>query len=213
MFTIDLLKGQGVPKKSGPEGVVVAVATLAIPLVAGMVMVGFYVSDRIVTSVRQQEIASYQASINKLSEAAELQDSFTREKGLLDGCLSEVAGSLGQHSQWSGVLVTLVENMPDSMILTKLEVKQSSVKKKVPQKDDPKKMIDISVPVRTLHMSVCGSSEQNYEEEIRDYRNRLRFSEPLVAKLEDIRVAQGVDKLDDRDVVSYEIDCIFKPEM
>ncbi|UCF43546.1 MAG: hypothetical protein JSV99_01055 [Planctomycetota bacterium] len=213
MFTIDLLKGQGIPKKSGPEGILVAVATFAIPLVAGMVMFGFYVSDRIVTSVRKQEIANYQASIDGLSDAAELQESFTREKGLLGGCLSEVAGSLCSHSQWSGVLVTLVENMPDSMVLTKLEVKQSSVKKKVPQKDDPKKMIDISVPVRTLRMSVCGSSEQNYDDEIRDFRNRLRFSELLVSRLEDIRVAQGVEKLEDRDVVSYEIDCIFKPEL
>jgi hypothetical protein len=213
MYTIDLLKGQGVPTKSGPKGVIVGVVTFAIPLIAGMVMVGFYVSDRIVTKVRQQEIASYQASIDKLSDAAELQKSFTAEKALLNGCLSEVASSLGNHSQWSGILVTLAENMPDSMMLTKLEVKQSSVKKKVPQKDDPKKMIDISVPVRTLHMSVCGNTAENYDEQVRDFRNRLRFSELLVSKLEDIRVAQGVEKLGDRDVTSYEIDCIFKPEL
>lgn len=213
MYTIDLLKGQGIPTKSGPKGVIVGVVTFAIPLIAGMVMVGFYVSDRIVTSVRQQEIASYQASIDKLSDAAALQQSFTREKSQLDSCLSEVAGSLGSHSQWSGVLVTLAENIPDSMILTKLEVKQSSVKKRVPQKDDPTKMIDISVPVRTLHMSVCGSTQENYEEQVRDFRNRLRFSDLLVSKLEDIRVAQGIEKLGDEDVTSYDIDCIFKPEL
>jgi hypothetical protein len=209
MFTIDLLKGRGLPVKSKPQGILVAVATFTVPLIVGMVMFGFYASDKIVTSVRQQEIANYQASIDRLSEAAEVQKSFEQERNLINGCLSEVGSSIGSHGQWSGVLVTLVENMPDS----KLEVKQSSIKKKVPQKDDPKKMVDISVPVRTLHMSVCGSWEEDYDEEIRDFRNRLRFSERLASKLEDIRVAQGVEKLEDRDVVSYEIDCVFKPEM
>jgi len=107
--------------------------------------------------------------------------------------------------------MTLVENIPDSVVLTSLEVKQRSVKRKVPQKDDPKKMINISVPVRTLHISVCGSPQINCDEAVRDFGDRLRSSALLGPKLEDIRVSQGFDTLQNQDVVSYEIDCIFKP--
>jgi hypothetical protein len=213
MFTIDLLKGQGIPVKGRPEGVIVAVVTFVVPIIIGIVMFSFYVSDRIVTSVQKQEIANYQASIDGLSEAAELQRSFEKERDVINSSLSEVSFSIGGHSQWSPVLATLVENIPESMILTKLDVTQKSMKKKVPKKDNPKQMVDVSVPVRTLRMSVCGSSEQNYDKEIRDFRNRLRFSELLVSRLEDIRVAQGVEKFEGREVVSYEIDCIFKPEL
>lgn len=213
MFTIDLLKGQGIPAKAGPEGILFGVLASAVPLILGLAMFGFYISDKIVTSVMEKEIANYEASMSRLSEAAELQKSYEKEKDAIERCLSEVASSIGNHCQWSPVLATLAENMPDSMVLTKLEVKQSSVKKKVPRKDDPKKMVDVSVPVRTMHMSLCGTSEDNYDQEVRDFRNRLRFSELLVSRLQDIRVAQGVDKLDGRAVVSYEIDCIFKPEL
>jgi len=211
MFTIDLLKGKGIPVKSRPEGVVIAAVTSAVPVIIAIVMFGFYLSDRIVISVQKQRIVSYQANIDKLSEATELQKSFEEEKSAINSCLSEIASSIGRHTQWSPVLVTLVENMPHSMVLTKLEVKQHSVKRKVPRRDDPNKMVDISVPVRTLQMSVSGNPQYNCDEAVRDFRNRLRFSKLLRPKLEDIRVSQKSDTLEGQDVVSYEIDCIFKP--
>ncbi|MHC4418134.1 MAG: hypothetical protein ACYSU6_06055, partial [Planctomycetota bacterium] len=91
MFTIDLLKGQGVPVKGRPEGLVVAAVTFAVPFVAAIVMFGLYLSDRIVISVKKQEIVSCQQSIDKLSEATKLQKSFEQERQLINSCLSEVA--------------------------------------------------------------------------------------------------------------------------
>ena len=211
MFTIDLLKGQGIPTKRGPETVVIAAVTFVVPIIITIVMFGLYLSSKIVISVQKQEIVSYQAKIDQLSDAVELQKSFEEEKKLINSCLSEVSSSIGKHTQWSPVLVTLVKNMPDSMVLTKLEVKQRSVKRKIPKKDDPQKMVDISVPVRTLQMSVSGSPQYNCDKAVRDFRDRLRFSKLLKSKLEDIRVSQKADTFEGQDVVSYEIDCIFKP--
>jgi Tfp pilus assembly protein PilN len=148
-----------------------------------------------------------------LSEAAELQKSFEREKNAINGCLSDVSSAIGKHTQWSDILVTMVKNMPDSMVLTNLEAKERSVKRKVPQKGDPGKMVSISVPVRTLQMSISGSSRYDCDKAVRDFRDRLRFSTLLGPKLEDIRVSQKSDTLDGRDVISYEIDCIFKPQL
>ncbi|MHC4570931.1 MAG: hypothetical protein ACYS0C_02485 [Planctomycetota bacterium] len=213
MFTIDLLKGQGVPIKSRPEGIAVTAVTFAVPVIIAIVMFGFYLSNRIVISVQKQRIVSCQANIDKLSDAAELKESFEREKKSINSCLSEVASALGRHPQWSDILVTLVENMPDSMVLTRLEAKEHSVKRKVPKKDDPGKTVDISVPARTLQMSVSGNPHYNSDKAVRDFRNRLRFSTLLGPKLEDIRVSQKSDKLEGQDVASYEIDCIFKPEL
>ncbi len=101
--------------------------------------------------------------------------------------------------------------MPDSVVLTDLEVKLGSVKRKVPKKDDPKIMIDISVPVRTLQINVCGSPQSNCDKAVRGFRERLRSSTLLGPKLENIRVSQRFGTLQEQDVVSYQIDCIFKP--
>jgi len=213
MFTIDLLKGQGIPIKRKPWGVAVAAMVFAVPVLVAMVMLGFYLSNRIVIKVTKQEIVNYEKHIEALSDAVELQKSFEAEKNNMNNCLSEVLSSIGRHTQWSPILATVVENMPDSMVLTRLEVKQRSVNKKVPKKDDPKKMINVSIPVRTLQMSVSGRPQADNDKAVKDFKDRLRFSALLAPKLEDIRVSQKSDTFEGQDAVSYEIDCIFKPEL
>ena len=211
MFTIDLLKGQGIPIRNRPENVAVAVVTFAVPVIVVIVMFGFYLRSKIVISIQEQGIVNYETRIDKLSDAVELQKSFEKEKSEINNCMSEISSSIGRHTQWSPVLTTLVTDMPGSVMLTQLLVKQHSVRRKVPQKDNPKVMTDISVPVRTLQMSVKGYPSSNCDKVVKDFRDSLRFSTSLGPKLEDIRVSQEFDTIDDRDVVSYEIDCVFKP--
>jgi len=213
MFTIDLLKGQGIPIKSRPKGIVIAVITLAVPIIIAIAILGLYLSNSIAMSIQKQGIINYETKIGGLSDAVELQKSFEKEKAVISSALSEVKSSIGRHTQWTPVLATLVENLPDSLVLTELRVKQNSVKIKVPKKDDPQKMVDISVPVRTLQMSVSGRPGDNCDEAVRDFKDRLRSSALLGPKLEDIRVSQKFGTLEGRDVISYEIDCIFKPEL
>jgi Tfp pilus assembly protein PilN len=101
--------------------------------------------------------------------------------------------------------------MPDSVVLTSLEVEHNSVKKKVPKKDDPQKTVDIDVLVRTLRLTVSGRSAGNCDEAVRDFRDRLRASAFLGPRLENIGVSQKSETVEGRDVVSYEISCIFRP--
>ncbi len=213
MFTIDLLKGQCIPRKSSP-GSIATVATAAfVPVIIAIVMFGLYLRNRIVISVQANSIANYETKIDELSDAIELQKSFELEIGTYKNCLSEVSNSFEKHTQWSPVLVTLVKNMPDSVMLTSINIKQSSVRIKVPQNDDPTKMIDVSVPARTLVMKVVGMPQSNCDEAVRNFSDLLRSSSSLGPKLENIRISQGLDSLGGQKVVSYQIECIFKPEL
>ena len=74
-------------------------------------------------------------------------------------------------------------------------------------------MIDIEIPVRTLRISVNGSTLYNSDEAVRDFRDRLWSSAFLGPKLENIGVSEKRETLEGQDVVSYEIDCVFKPEL
>jgi Tfp pilus assembly protein PilN len=213
MFTIDLLKGQCIPIKSGPEGIVVAAATFVVPVIVTIIALGCYLHTRIVTSIQQYGLITYENKINALSEAVELQESFEKEKIAYSSGLQEVAASIGRHTQWSPVLVELASNMPDSMIMTGLEVKQDSLRQTIPKKDDPQQMVSVSVPVRTLSMNVSGNSQYDCDKAVRDFRDRLRSSDSFGTKLENIRVSQKLDTLGGKDVVSYQIECIFKPDL
>lgn len=211
MFTIDLLKGQGIPLRSGPGGVAIAAATVAIPIIGAMAMFGFYLHNRIIVSIKQREIVRWQAKIDKLSDAVELQELLEKQKVVYRDCLSEIKSSVGRYTQWSPVLATLVENMPNSVVLTDLEVRQNFVKRKVPRKGNPEEMIDIDVPVRTLRMNVRGGPQRNCDKAVRDFQDRLRSSDALGPRLENITVSQESGTIEGREIISYQIDCVFKP--
>ena len=210
MFTIDLLKGQGVPIRSGPEGIAVVVVTLVVPVVVAIVMLGCYLHSSIVMSIQKQDILNYETKIEELGDAVQLQKSFEQEKSQINNCLSEVASSIGSHTQWSPIVAAVVRNMPDSMCMTKLKVEQRFVKKQVPSEENPLMMVEITVPAKTLQIGVCAVQHSNSSVVIRDFRDSLRTSLLLQPELENIRVSQKAGKLDDKEVVSYEINCDFK---
>lgn len=211
MFTIDLLNGQGIPLKSKPGSLAIIVISAAIPVIVAVGMLSFYQRNKIVVSVKGQEIAKYQVEIDKLSDAVELQKALEKKKIDYDSCLSEVKSSLKRHTQWSPVLTTIMENIPDSMVLNTLSVEHDTVKKKVPKEDDPKKMVEIDVLVRILRLSVSGGQQTNNDEAVRDFRDRLRASDFLGPRIENIGVSQKSETLEGQDVVSYEISCVLKP--
>ncbi len=213
MFTIDLLKGRGIPVKAGPKDIAVLATTFAIPAVTLLIMLGYYTNNSITMATQRQKIINCQTRIDGLADAAKLQESFEKQKNTINGCVGEVACSIGEYTQWSPILKTVVENMPDSIVLTNLEVKQYSVKRKLPQKDDPQKTVDVTVPAKTLQIKVAGIPQSNCDKAVKDFQDRLRLSPALGPQIEDIRVSQKSEELDGREVISYDIDCMFKPKL
>ncbi|MCK4914213.1 MAG: hypothetical protein KAS69_06440 [Planctomycetes bacterium] len=213
MFKIDLLKGQGIPIKSRPESIAVMAIAFIIPLLIAMAMFGYYLRTTIIISVRTQEIRNYESNTNKLAEAVNLQRSLENEKKTINGCLSDVSSAIANHMQWSPVLETMIKNLPNSVVLTKLSVKQNFVSKSVPSKENFEKMISVSVPVRTLYMKIMANAKYDSAKEVRDFRRQLLLPENLGSKLETVQVSQQVENYKEKDVVFYEINCVFKSEM
>jgi Tfp pilus assembly protein PilN len=214
MFTIDLLKGQGRPVRTKPQGVAIFVATFTVPALAAMLMAGYYVRNEVVISIQKQNIVSFEMQTKRLADALKLKESCEKDKSAINGCLIDVATSIRGHIQWSPVLVTLAENLPDSVVITGLEVGQRSIKRKVAAQGDSEKKVDTNIPVKTLKMRVSGNPTYNCDLEVRAFRDKLRASKVLGPTLEDIVIAsQGHDTLDGRDVVCYDIECIFKPAL
>lgn len=211
MFNIDLLKGQGLPVKTKPQGIAIFVATFAVPALVAILLGGYYVRNQVLVSVQKQKIISFENQTKKLADALKLKESFEKDKNTVNVCMTDVSDYLRGHFQWTPVLVTLVENLPDSVVLTNLEIKKSSIKRK-PAKGETVKKGDVTIPVRTLKMRVSATPSYNSELEVRAFRDKLRASKVLGPKLDDIVIAsQGHDTLDGRDVVCFDIDCVFKP--
>lgn len=213
MFTIDLLNGQGLPLKTKPGGVVIVAITAVLPILLAIGTIGFYLHNNVILSLKEREIVKSEAMIDKFSDAMEHREALMREKITYDSCLSEISSSVKNYTQWSPILTTVVENMPESVVLTSFEVERKSVKKKIPDKDDPKNKKEIEVPYRELRLSVWGEAQSNCDEDVRGFQDRLRTSALLGPKLDNIRVSRNSEKIEGRDVFSYEITCVFKPRL
>jgi len=211
MFTIDLLNGQAIPLNSKPGSLAIIVISAAIPIAIAAGMLSYYHRNAIVVSVKGQEIANCQAEIDKLSDAVELYKALEKKKTDYGIYMSELNSSLKRHTQWSPVLKTLIENIPDSVVLNTLAVEHDTVKRKVPKEDDPQKMVEVDVLVRILRLSVSGGQQSNCDEAVRDFRDRILASPELGPRLEKIEVSQKSETIDGQDVVSYEIRCVLKP--
>jgi hypothetical protein len=217
MFAIDLLKGEGRPARTKPQGVAIFVATFAVPMMVAILMAGYYYRNKVVISIYKQNVANYVTQTDRLADSLKLKEAWDKDKSAINGCLTDVAGSIGMHTQWSPVLVAIVQNLPESVVLNNLEVRQSSIKRKTAvgistEKNKTDKKADTSVVVRTLKLRVSGIAGSDCDREVKVFRERLRASDVLGPKLEDVVIAsQGRDTLDGREVVAYDIDCIFKP--
>jgi Tfp pilus assembly protein PilN len=213
MFKIDLLKGQGVPVKSRPESIAITAVALVVPIIIAFVMLGYFFQNRIVISINKNRIAQYESKIENFADAVGLQQEFELEKKQIEEYLEEVGSSLslGLHKQWTPVLSTIVENIPDSVVLTELEVKRSSQKRKVPKKTDPEKTVSIDVPVRTLRMSVSGNAKSSCDQDIKEFREKLYASQTLGSMLDNIMVSRKMNVFENENEISFEIDCVFKP--
>lgn len=210
MFKIDLLNGQAVPLQRKPGSFAIILISAAVPVIIAIGMISFYHRTSIAASAKEQEITEYQAKIDKLSDAVELQKTLEKKKAAYNSCLSEVRSSIKRYTQWSPALTTLMENMPDSVVLTSLKVDHETVKKKVPKEDNPKKMVEIDVLVRILKLTVSGGQNSDNDEAVREFRDRIRASAFLGPKIEKIRVSQNSETRDGKDIVSYEISCVLK---
>jgi Tfp pilus assembly protein PilN len=213
MFNIDLLKSSGLPIRTKPQGVAIFVATFAVPVLIAILLCGYYIRNKVVISVNKQNIISFDNQTKRLADALKTKDTFEKEKAGINNCMSDISKLIKNHFQWSPVLVALVENLPDSIVLTNLEIKQTTIKRKPAKgENDKDKKANLSIPVRTLKMRVSANPSYSSDLDIRTFKDKLRDSKFLGPRLEDIVIAsQGHDTLDGRDVVCYDIDCIFKP--
>ena len=211
MFTIDLLKGQAIPLDNKSGGLAIMAVTAIVPIVAAIGMFSFYSKIGADVSAKEKEIAGCEAEIAKLSDVLERQNALEQEKANYGKCLSEVKSSIKKYTQWSPVLATLMENIPDSVVLTSLGIENDSVKRKVPKPDDPKIKVEISVGVRTLQLGVSGGPQSNCQEAVKDFMDRLESSAVLGPRLEKITPSRKDEIVDGQEVISYEISCVFKP--
>jgi len=213
MYTVDMLLGEGVPIRSRPGGIALACLIVVVPLLIGLAMTSFYLDGRVILSINKQQLSQIETASTVLAQAMMKTESLQRDRASANAVLTEIKAAVGGYMQWSQSLTALVENLSDSLVLTRLEANRRMVQRRVSVPDDPTRKVEVSVPVRTLTLCVCGRQAGTALEAVRALQESLRFSPVIGPILGTITVSQNRTMLDGEEAVLYELECVLKGEV
>ena len=213
MYTIDLLGGEAVPIRSRPGWIAFVCMLIAVPLLVGVVLVGIHMDRQVTVSIQTQQLTRLEGVLKTLTSAMEKKKALEEQRAATIGLLVDIGKALGRHTQWSPVLETVTESLPEALVLTNLSARQEFVSRKVPSKENPDQTVTVSVPMRSLSISVWGHDGGTTYRAVRQLQDRLRSSETLASRLDTITVSQESGPFDGQPGVRYELNCTFKPEV
>jgi len=205
LYTIDFLKGEGLPIRSKPGQIVRTSIPFLVLVIGAVVLAGSYVSNQILIHPLRAKLASYAEDTEFLEVAHFLQENQQQQKSL-QGILTEVTQSVSYHRQWTGILVGVIEVLPEELLLNRLEVQRQSMREK--ETDADGKPVDVLWYQYTLKIGTESSQGLEANGVIQEFVQTLRASDFLVSAIDEISVVSRQN--DNNNHMQYQIDCVFK---
>ncbi len=213
MYQIDLFVGEGIPERSKPINIMLMLVTILVPMLIGMMMVGYYIRNRVAISIQKQEITGIQKEIEKLAPSVQRYQAYAAQEKNLQAALTEVSNTIDSYVQWSGIIELISESVPPMMAMEKLSARKKTIQRKYPKKDKPEHYTLLQVPIRELHIYLTGDPSRNWDPQVLEFTQTLRNNELLRDRLEDVRFSRDVKKMTKSQKLSFHVTCYFRPYM
>ncbi len=195
MYTVDLLKGRGVPEKIKPANMAMLTATVALPVLAAIVMFGFYISNTINIRVRTAEVDQYEKMIDKYSDTLKRKEKIlASEKKALE-TITQINQHIEGFMQWTPVLVELAGKTPESMLITELSADSEKILKTTKVQDGKiTRQVNLEIPARSLHLKIRGKGPGDYLDQVKSFSADLADSPVFENRIEEVRISQQTEK-------------------
>jgi Tfp pilus assembly protein PilN len=213
MFTIDLLKGNGIPLRSSPRRAALRTIPFLLPIILtlGLVVEIFYNRTLLITG--QDNLQRMQAQITKARQDVTAYEHMLRTIQDTRNRLREVARVLNRHTQWSDVLTTLAGELPQDIAIGELDLKRSATRKKASDKNNPEKVVTCIQVRRVLEITLYGPPSGRTDQVVEQYLDRLSVSPVVAPMIESIRIASRYEEeIDDHRSAVYKVECLCKSQ-
>ncbi|OPZ97432.1 MAG: hypothetical protein BWY71_01619 [Planctomycetes bacterium ADurb.Bin412] len=205
LYTIDFLKGEGIPAKSRPGQIVRSSLPFLVLVIGALVLAGSYISNGVMLEQLQAKLASYTEE-GEWGEITHFLQENQQQQKALQGILAEVSQSVSYHRQWTGILVGVIEVLPEELLLNRVEVQRQSVREK--ETDADGKPVDVIWYQYTLKIGTESSQGLEANAVIQEFVQTLRASDFLASVIDEISVVSRQN--DNNNHMQYQIDCVFK---
>ena len=183
MHTIDLLKGEGIPAKTTLGSICFVAVVAAVPIIVAAVMLSFYLLNNVKIDMGRNSFAKSEEQITEAKPDVKKTKALEDERDLLAKRLKEVSRCVDTFVQWTPILIALSEEMPDEMIMNRLEATSTAGKAATGRRDnDPNKPAVIPMPKRSIVFDIRSSGQGSYSTIAQTYQDNLELSVALEEK-------------------------------
>ncbi|MEN8126845.1 MAG: hypothetical protein ABFR90_03470 [Planctomycetota bacterium] len=212
MFSIDLLKGKGLPRKLDVKRSALKAVPVLIPLLAMTVFATSYQRDRAAIQTHRQTLQSNQQQLEQYTkDVIEYNKINTRIKGM-EKCLRDISKALSYRIQVSDVLVEMVQSLPQTIFVYEMKMDRNTIRQKI-QQEGSGVMMQRLIVRRHLKLVLCGYNAEQSDVAVQKYVNKLEQSPLLSEIFVEIKPStrqQG--EVDGRPAIYYEIDCVLQEQ-
>ncbi len=210
MYQIDMLKGRQLPDNS-LLGILFTGVAFIIPVALVLVMSIGYFSDRAAIGAHNDKLIEYEFQLRGMELGKGRVDALVSKKQKISVVISDVGDVLLRHTQWTDILLAISDNLPESLRVNKLNVMRRTVSRNVDQRYGVKKKINISIPARTLVVSLYSLGVDGDDVAVRQLQKNLVEAKAFSDRVKDVVIAlREPDIVEGADVVRYELNCIMK---
>lgn len=212
MFSIDLLNGRGLPRKSSPKRTLLRGVLFLIPVMVVVACAATYQYDCAQVASQKAAIQGNQAVIEASSKDVKSYQQINSSIAKMRRCLDDLTGGLSYRIQISDLLAEFVQNLPDEIFVYEMELGRETTMEKVkdPETNETRQHL---VVIRELRLILCGFDSGGNDQLVWDYIDLLKRSEILSQVFVDIKpIAQQQGLVDGRSATYYEIECTLRKQ-
>jgi hypothetical protein len=214
MYTIDLLKSNGLPLRSNMKNAVNVGLLFSIPILIFVMMTSSYAQSRILIDNHRKTLGHYENRFANLKKHMMKEELISQRYKALNDSLHEVKDTLNNNIQWTPSLAMIERLLPSTLSIERMEVKIKTFQKAVAQREKPEVKINITIYKRILTIYLQSSSKINSDETVTRFKNNLASSPLLQKQIRDITISsRKPERIDGIDVMSYEMNCTLGGEI
>ncbi len=211
MYNLDMLKGNGVPKKSTPILTVLITAAISVPLVFCVFSGIEYMSNQVQISFSSNMLEKIKEKVETVPYDERLDNRLNRELGVGLDAIEDIKKGIKRNLQWSFLLEEITSSMPENLAIAEMDVSRSVDKLRVP---DPKKegrKREVEIVWRTVKMTVFNLKAGRNNDDAQDYIERLNSSPLLRENMESAKIAMiRVEEFGEQMLPCYFVECVFR---
>lgn len=212
MFSIDLLKGKGLPEQIDLKRSVLKALPIVIPILAITAFASVFQQDKMSLRDQQSTLKNNQQQIELHAKDVAEYNTAKRHVNGMKKCLNDISRAMAFRIQISEVLVELVQSLPKEIFIYEMTLDRNSVMEKV---EDPKTgtIKPRLVVRRKMDLVICGHHSEKSDAAVQNYVNALKQSTLMTTVFSEIKPsARQQGEVDGQSAIYYEIECTLKEQ-